>query len=522
MWGWLLLAALCLVRLPAVVQPLGPDQGIYAYVGQTILEGGLPYRDAWDQKPPGLHAFYAVMWWLWPNEAVVPLTDALLAWLVAMLLWRIAPSFSTSRAAGPLAAGLFLLLGDPALARLAGVRVRGQGEVFIGALVALALWCMLRAVGTSHRGERFASALAAASGLSLGLGAIVKYQAVIYVVPVLAVVVLFGEARDGRARPARLVFWSVAGFLTPAAITVMVFAAGGALQKLWDATVVYNVRYAGETYATAWSFLAYLVSFPVRHARVDALWLVGGAGSAILVFRSLRRRILWIPLAWTAAACLAIAVNGSRSLPQYFLQALPPMALSAALAADVFRPLSRTLRALGILVVALAAARVVSFPQAWDATAWDVAHLAGRSDRATYLARFAGRPGDKYSAPDVAELGGWLRERSTAPDSVYVFGFSSGAYVLSGRRSASRFFWSMPVINRFNDGRPGYGPTGLLEDLSVRRPRLVALQRDDFGPGKQPDSRAWFYSDPELRAWLRGNYRPAGSFDRYELWERLD
>ena len=172
MWGWLLFAALCLVRLPAVVQPLGPDQGIYAYVGQTIIEGGLPYRDAWDQKPPGLHAFYAVMWWLWPNEAVVPLTDALLSWLVAMLLWRIAPSFSTSRAAGPLAAGLFLLLGDPALARLAGVRVRGQGEVFIGALVTLALWCMLRAVGTSHRGERFASALAAASGLSLGLGAI--------------------------------------------------------------------------------------------------------------------------------------------------------------------------------------------------------------------------------------------------------------------------------------------------------------------------------------------------------------
>jgi hypothetical protein len=50
----------------------------------------------------------------------------------------------------------------------------------------------------------------------------------------------------------------------------------------------------------------------------------------------------------------------------------------------------------------------------------------------------------------------------------------------------------------------------------------VALQRDDFGPGKQPDSRAWFLSEPGLRAWLRGNYRPAGSFDRYELWERLD
>lgn len=57
-WSWVLIGALCLLRLPAVVQPLGPDQGIYAYVGQTIIEGGLPYRDARDQKPPGLHAFY--------------------------------------------------------------------------------------------------------------------------------------------------------------------------------------------------------------------------------------------------------------------------------------------------------------------------------------------------------------------------------------------------------------------------------------------------------------------------------
>src|SRR5690606_2033536 len=30
----------------------GRDQGIYAAVGRTILEGGVPYRDAFDFKPP--------------------------------------------------------------------------------------------------------------------------------------------------------------------------------------------------------------------------------------------------------------------------------------------------------------------------------------------------------------------------------------------------------------------------------------------------------------------------------------
>lgn len=520
-WPWLLIGALCVLRLPAVVQPLGPDQALYAYVGQTILDGGLPYRDAWDQKPPGLHAAYAVMWWLWPDESVVPLTDAVLAWLVALLLWRIALRFGATRATGALAAGLFLMLGDPAFSRLAGVRVRGQGEVFIGALVTLALLSILRAVESSSRGHRSSSALAAASGIFLGLAAIVKYQAAVYVVPILTVVAVFGDSRHGRARPAPLAFWIFAGLLAPVAATVAIFAAGGALRELWDATVVYNVRYAGETYATVWSFLSYLVSFPMQHARVDALWLVGGAGCAVLLLQSFRRPALWVPLAWTAAACLAIAINGSRGLPQYFLQALPPLALSAAIAADALRPLSRSLRVLGVLLVALAAGRVVSFPKALDATRWDTTHLTGRIDRATYLARFAGRPGDKYSAPDVAELGAWLRQRSDADETVFVFGFSSGAYVHSRRPSASRFFWSMPVIVGFNSGQPGYGSTGLLEDLTERPPRLVALQRNDFGVGES-DSRAWFLSEAGLRDWLYRYYRSAGFLSRYELWERRD
>ena len=46
-WLFAVLAvALLLARLPSVVQPAGGDQGIYAYVGQSILRGEVPYRDA--------------------------------------------------------------------------------------------------------------------------------------------------------------------------------------------------------------------------------------------------------------------------------------------------------------------------------------------------------------------------------------------------------------------------------------------------------------------------------------------
>ena len=53
--------ALILLRVPSLAQPMGPDQGLYAYVGERILAHDLAYRDAWDQKPPGIHYVYAAL-----------------------------------------------------------------------------------------------------------------------------------------------------------------------------------------------------------------------------------------------------------------------------------------------------------------------------------------------------------------------------------------------------------------------------------------------------------------------------
>ena len=50
-----LAAALLVFRAPSLVQPMGADQALYAYVGERIRAGGLPYRDAWDRKPPAIH-----------------------------------------------------------------------------------------------------------------------------------------------------------------------------------------------------------------------------------------------------------------------------------------------------------------------------------------------------------------------------------------------------------------------------------------------------------------------------------
>src|SRR3954452_155087 len=113
-----LIAALLIVRLPSLVQPMGPDQGLYAYVGERILHGDLAYRDAWDQKPPGIHYLYAALRATSHSDVTVPAADLAAAALIALLLWRIGAGLG-----GPVGGGLSAAVFPPVF----GSRLRAGG-----------------------------------------------------------------------------------------------------------------------------------------------------------------------------------------------------------------------------------------------------------------------------------------------------------------------------------------------------------------------------------------------------------
>src|SRR5262245_20443052 len=83
---WALLVLLLLLRVPSIVEPAGGDQGLYAYEATRLLDGDVLYRDAWDQKPPGIAFVYAAFLRVWPRESVVPAADLVAAAGVAALL----------------------------------------------------------------------------------------------------------------------------------------------------------------------------------------------------------------------------------------------------------------------------------------------------------------------------------------------------------------------------------------------------------------------------------------------------
>lgn len=519
----ILVVLLAAVRLPSFVQPAGADQGLYAYVGQRILDGGLPYRDAWDQKPPAVHFVYAAMYGLWSDAASIAAADLLVALLTAAALLLLGRRLAGGRGPGEVAALLFLLLSNPAFTRLGGVRVRGQAEIFIGlaaTLALLALWQGCRPRRDGHPARRGWLVL---SGALVGTAFLFKYNAGAYGLATLVGALVLG--RDGRSSAAERLLaraWPLAvGFLAPVAAMAGLFAARGALQDLYLATVAYNLFYSGETYAGWMAFLTYLVTFPVRHAWLDSLWWLGGLGAAALTLGSLREPGRLVVPAWVAAACLSIAINGSRGLPQYFLQAAPALAMAAGLlVAGLWRHAGPLLRGAACGLIALGLWRVTPFDKALETTRDDIRMALGQVTREAYLARFGDLDaGDKYSALAMTELAGHLRVSTGPNDHVLLFGFSPDALVQAERRSATRFFWSRPVIVGFEESRPGYGVAGLLDELEVTKPPLVVLQARDWDPDG-PDSATFFLGEPRLRQWLDAHYDPAPPLGQFQIWTR--
>src|SRR3954465_8342109 len=344
-----LICVLIVVRLPSLVQPMGADQGLYAYIGDRIRSGDLPYRDAWDQKPPAIHLAYAAMRAILPRDASVPAADLLAAVAIALMLWHLGGALAAG-SVGPWAAVLFLFLSNPAFARLGGVSVRAQCETFIAAAVTAAFVCLAR-----MREAANPVALSVVGGALLGIAFAFKYNTIAYVPAALFALPVC------RQFPLKTIGGMGVGFVVPVAALAAWFAAGHALRDLYEATITYNVRYSGETYEGPWHAISYLLTFPIHHSRVDALWLVGGAGCAVLLVAGRRGLDRLVSTARAPSACLTIAINGSRDLPQYFVQAAPALALAAAWGATFLRTSSRIANTILVCVVAIAAWRVNDF-----------------------------------------------------------------------------------------------------------------------------------------------------------------
>ncbi|HEY5625149.1 MAG TPA: glycosyltransferase family 39 protein, partial [Dehalococcoidia bacterium] len=103
-----LIAAICAIPvvlyIPFLAEPFFRDEGLYAAVAQMILDGEVPYRDAFDNKPPMIFAWYALSFVLFGEHVWAPRLLAALLLSASTLLMYFEGRLLFSHRAGIVAA----------------------------------------------------------------------------------------------------------------------------------------------------------------------------------------------------------------------------------------------------------------------------------------------------------------------------------------------------------------------------------------------------------------------------------
>lgn len=520
------LACLAVVVASAVQIALfdhGRDQGIYALVSRTLLEGGMPYRDAFDFKPPGIFVIYAAARLLsgsaeWGIRALE--VAGLLAMVAAMV--SLAERAWEDRTAGWLAGALTALVH----AQLEFWHT-AQPESFGGMLSILGVWLVCpraKVEGRTPSGARLVAA-----GIAFGAAGLLK--------PPLAgggvVLGLWAAVRARRAggdlqatlRPLALVF---VGGVLPVAACLAWFKARGALDALHETLFVFTPHYTELSWrdrTLRGMLYQSLTEWLVNYSSVVTLGLALG----LATWRTAWRR----PLVPMIAGIVGIHIVGvalqGKFFPYHYGATWPFTALLAGLG---WNELWRGARARGNAAwLGFAAALVVACTlrtatkdladSFWTRAARRVRLLASgwKDDEAIdALATVA-----DVNARGNREVAKFLRTHVPPGGSAFVWGFEPVVYDLAEVRSASRFIYNVPQ-------RVAWAAEAtrkeLLCELRAHRPEVIVVASGDVFPVVTDNV---FGSDyvlerefTELRALLDASYRKHSRIDDFDLYVRRE
>jgi hypothetical protein len=445
------LSAFVLVRVPLVSVPLERDEGEYAYIAQRLLEGELPYRDAFDQKPPATFFAYAAAFSLF-GPSVEGIHLFLHAWTAVTAL----ALFGCVRLReGSLAAAFAVLLFSVLSANPKLTGNAANTELFMLLPMVTSVYCLLRALDSPMqlRWWIVCGALAAAACWF-------KQVAVTNALFVAAVAAWHFGRPSSRNLAALARAWTglVVGALLASAPVLLGFAAAGAWRPFVDAVFWHNIRYS-QSVGLAQGFEMLVHRLSEQAPSLAMCWAL--ALLALYVLRRNRGSSCGFWLGWWIASAMGVSV-GFFFRPHYFFQALPALVVLAGciLGAMAERLLARGGVVTGAGIAALIAVAIVPPIVANRTILW-----AGDPDEVS-RAIYGMNP-----FPESVEIGRYIHRTSDPDDRVFIVGSEPQILFYAERASATRYIFFYPLTGSYPDALDRQRE--VMAEVAATRPRYV-------------------------------------------------
>ena len=488
----LVLATVAYVRIRLLDVPLERDEGEYAYLGQLMLKGVPPFLQVYTMKLPGVGIAYALIMFLFGETARgihlgLLLVNAANAFLVYLLARRL-----LGKEAAPLCCAAYAVL-SVSYSVYGGFAHATHFVVlcFLASFLVLFRWR-----------EQRRAILLLASGALLGLAVLMKQHAAL--LAVFACLFLARDAREqwgktGRFRPAAYAFFLL-GVCAPYALVASWMAALGIFGRFW----FWTVSYAGE-YASRLPFSDGFQIFKNSAGHIVLgpqwpLWLLGGLGC--LVLGSPRGRGTDRAFLGGLALFSFLAVcPGFYFRQHYFIMVLPAAALMAGFAvAASERAISGAKPGSVLRFIPLALFMAALAYGAYREKDYFFADSPVEVSRSIYGVN---------PFPEALEIARYLREHTSAADSVAVLGSEPEIYFYADRPAATSYIYMYGLME--NQPFAEAMQAEMIRQIEAARPAYIVMVTT---------STSWLkhegYSDLIFRwaaRYLSANYATAGVVD---------
>ncbi|GAM10541.1 undecaprenyl phosphate-alpha-4-amino-4-deoxy-L-arabinose arabinosyl transferase [Geobacter sp. OR-1] len=432
------------LRMAFLHEPLQRDEGHYAYIGQEILRGNVPYRDAIEIKPPGAFYIYAAGMAVFGETAV-----AIRMFTALYAMFTVLAVYLTTRQVWGNKAGLWaaFICGLTS----SGPLVEGSSsntEVFMVLPMTAGIYFFLRNAATGR------PVYLAASGMAAGLAMVIKPVALPQVLILFAFLFFLPKSRGSM----KGMLVNVGSFILPivvlAAVTLGYFASKGALDDLlwWTIKFPFNYRDSGiygPPIGKAFERIAPEFALPLAASLPTAVWIV--------LKRPGYKELLMMVL--TLGAVAGVYLPG-KFFPHYFIILIPQLAILAGGGiASVFAMDNVRHPAVVVLIIAVLSYSIMKEYRFY---------LFYPPEKISEL-----KFGKQFV--EAVELAEYIKNRTVPADYLFQWGLEPELYFLSTRRSPTRYIAS--VLPAWSE-HPQRAVLEVLTAIQQKRPKYLVYQPD--------------------------------------------
>lgn len=459
-WGLLLVILLTMViRYGLIEVPFERDEGEYAYGGQLILQGILPYQQIYNMKLPGIYAAYAGLMVIFGQTHMgIHLGLMFINAVTIVLIFLLAKQLYDS-IVGLVAAAAFAIM-----CLLPSVRgIFANAEHFVILFSIGGLWMLVKAL------DEDMPCLILFSGLMLGCGFLMKQHG--------AAFILFGglylliqqiglKPVFGKHLFLKFGLFSL-GAIVPYGIICVIFIFNGTFEKFWFWTFKYAKAYiALAPLSEGWHLFKYRALDIFQSAPL--LWLLVLLGLPVLwLDKHARRRLIFVSM-FSIFSFIAIC-PGFYFRSHYYILLLPAAALLVGISiAAVINNLPTNQPLILKYGFPLLLAGICVFGSIYQHRYFLFKMTPVQLSRSVYgLNPF----------PETLQIAEFIRANSDEKDRIAVLGSEPQIYFYADRRSASGYVYMYALME--NHDYALEMQKEMIREIESTRPKFLILVNID-------------------------------------------